>query len=176
MGPAPALIASTLATDAQAAATYIDDQTSDDAYVLAALTTQHDASLHHIVLDPASRTVWWAYNNQPLERHGWTVDHLSPETAAKRASERLETILDRQDHPERYAAGHGDLNQGQAALDDYAAVLRLLVSADPAAAAEAIRARRAQLAARMPCGNARTSRWCAPWSARTAAGKLTPAA
>jgi hypothetical protein len=58
------------------------------------------------------------YNNKPLDRDGWTVDRLSPETAANRASDQVESVLDRQDRPEWYAAGHGGVYQDQALLEE----------------------------------------------------------
>lgn len=94
-------------------------------YRLPALTALHDEELHEIVLDPAHRMVWWAWDNTPLGESGWTVECLDPQEAARMASDQIELVQDRQKDPASYAEGTGDPDVDQDALDEYAEILRL---------------------------------------------------
>ncbi|MFJ5952564.1 hypothetical protein [Streptomyces noursei] len=99
-----------------------------------------DGDLHHLVLD--SRTIWWAWDNTPLNEKGWTLEHLTPAAAAERLSDEVDRIQDRQDAPEQYAGDTTALDRDQEALDEYAAVLRLTLPTEPDHAAAHIRHRR----------------------------------
>lgn len=143
---------STIVADWDAAEAHISERTSTNAYVLAELTAINDADLHHIVLDPKARTIWWAYDNAPLDGEGWTVDQLTPQEAAEMASDQIGVIQDKLDEissqPEDcgYARGFGGLDSDQAALDEYAEILRLTLPEDPREARGRIQAARDQLA------------------------------
>lgn len=115
--------------------------TSAAAYVLTELTAYLDSDLHHLVLDPETRTIWWAYDNAPLDGEGWTVEQLAPEKAAEQLDDHIDLIQDRMDDPEGYAYG-GDPSSDQSALDEYTEILRLAIPAEPAEAADRIRRQR----------------------------------
>jgi len=93
-------IATVTVEDWEAVQAHIAEHASDSAYVLTALTALNDSDLHHIVLDPDTRTVWWAYDNSVSDEDGWTILHLSPEGAAEMASDQPHLIQDRMDNPE----------------------------------------------------------------------------
>ena len=135
-------IATVTVEDWEAAQAHIAEHTSDSAYVLTALTALNDSDLHHIALDPDTRTVWWAYDNSVSDEDGWTILHLSPEGAAEMASDQPHLIQDRMDNPEWYAEGNGDLDTDQEALDEYTAILRLSLPVEPDRAASGIKAKR----------------------------------
>ncbi|MFF0629781.1 hypothetical protein [Streptomyces sp. NPDC004296] len=138
--------------DWEAAEAHLAEHASADAYALTELTAVHDADLHHIVLDPKTRTIWWAYDNTPLDGEGWTIDQLTPKDAAEMASSQIGIIQDKLDEistqPEDcgYAQGFGDLDNDQAALDEYAEILRLTLPEDPREARGHIQATRSQIA------------------------------
>ncbi|OKH91520.1 hypothetical protein [Streptomyces uncialis] len=117
------------------------------ARTLTALTALHGDELHEIVLDPDTRTVWWAYDNGPLDGEGWTVDQLTPQAAADLCDDVIGIVQDRITDPEYYAGGLGDLDRDQETLDDYTDIVRLTLPADPRLAAAAISGRRAALQA-----------------------------
>jgi hypothetical protein len=135
-----------ITADWDAARTRISEGTGAAAYELTELTAQLDADLHHLVLDPDTRTVWWAYDNAPLGGEGWTVQQLAPSAAAEELGDTVEVIQDRQDDLTEYAERHADLDRDQDALDEYAAVLLLALSAEPAAAVAQIKRRRSLIA------------------------------
>jgi len=135
-------IATVTVEDWEAVQAHIAEHASDSAYVLTALTALNDSDLHHIVLDPDTRTVWWAYDNSVSDEDGWTILHLSPEGAAEMASDQPHLIQDRMDNPEWYAEGNGDLDTDQEALDEYTAILRLSLPVEPDRAASGIKAKR----------------------------------
>ncbi|MGY5127320.1 hypothetical protein [Streptomyces nigrescens] len=142
----------TTVADWEAAETHITEHTSADAYTLTELTAIHDADLHHIVLDPKTRTIWWAYDNTPIGGEGWTVDQLTPQEAADMAGDQIGLIQDKLDEisgqPEDcgYARGFGDLDSDQAALDEYTEILRLALPEDPREARSHIQATRDRIA------------------------------
>ncbi|MFD4830105.1 hypothetical protein ACFWPV_09660 [Streptomyces uncialis] len=114
---------------------------------LTALTGLHGDDFHEIVLDPDTRTIWWAYDNGPLDGEGWSVEQLTPQGAADRCDDIIGIVQDRITDPEYYAEGFGDLDRDQETLDDYTGIVRLTLPADPRLAADAIRANRAALQA-----------------------------
>ncbi|MFF1298123.1 MULTISPECIES: hypothetical protein [unclassified Streptomyces] len=138
-------IATMTVEDWEAAQAHLAEHASDSAYVLTALTALNDSDLHHIVLDPDTRTVWWAYDNSVSDEDGWTILHLPPEAAAQMASDQPHLIQDRMDNPEWYAEGNGDLGTDQEALDEYTAILRLSLPVEPDRAASGIKAKRRAL-------------------------------
>ena len=135
-------IATVTVEDWEAVQAHIAEHASDSAYVLTALTALNDSDLHHIVLDPDTRTVWWAYDNSVSDEDGWTILHLPPEGAAEMASDQPHLIQDRMDNPDWYAEGNGDLDTDQEALDEYTAILRLSLPVEPDRAASGIKAKR----------------------------------
>lgn len=139
-------LATTTVEDWPDAKAHITATTSPAAYVLTDLTALHDEELHHLVLDPESRTLWWAYDLAPIDGEGWTVDQWSPDAAAEMLSDQIDLIQDRMDDPQQYAKGMADLQTDQDALDEYAEILRMRLPAEPAAAAASIRHRRKLIA------------------------------
>ncbi|MFJ2780307.1 hypothetical protein [Kitasatospora sp. NPDC087315] len=139
-------LAETVAEDWDSARTHLAENTSTAAYDLTELTALLDAELHHLVLDPQTRTIWWAYDNSPLDGEGWTVQQLAPSDAAAQLSDVVDLIQDRQDDLAEYADHHADLDRDQEALDEYAAVLLLALPVEPAEAAVKIKRRRRQVA------------------------------
>ncbi|MFJ6661282.1 hypothetical protein ACIQNG_33795 [Streptomyces sp. NPDC091377] len=139
-------LAETVVDDWDAARTHLAENTSTAAYDLTELTALLDAELHHLVLDPQTRTIWWAYDNSPLDGEGWTVQQLSPSDAAAQLSAVVDLIQDRQDDLTEYVDRHADLDRDQEALDEYAAVLLLALPVEPAEAAVTIKWRRRQIA------------------------------
>jgi hypothetical protein len=124
-------------TDWKAAETYLDEHTSDAAYRLTALTALNDADLHEIILDPETRTIWWAYDNSPLDGEGWTIEQLTPKDAAAMAEGPVDTVQDRMDNPEAHIEAylHGDdPDSDQDVLDEFASILLLGLPEDPATA------------------------------------------
>lgn len=115
-------------------------------FTLTALTSRHDSDLHHIAIDPDSRTVWWAYDNTPLDGNGWTILQLTPADAAELAADEVDCIQDRMDNPEWYAEGLGNLDADQEALDEYAAVLTLGLPQEPDRASADIKVKRQSIA------------------------------
>lgn len=122
--------------------TYLAEHASASTYTLTALTARHDADLHHIAIDPETRTVWWAFDNGLDDEPGWTIHHHSPASAAETASDEIDSIQDRMDNPEWYAEGSGDLETDQEALDEYAAILLLGLPEEPDRASANIKAKR----------------------------------
>lgn len=171
----------TTVADWEAAETHIAEHTSADAYTLTELTAIHDADLHHIVLDPKTRTIWWAYDNGPLDGEGWTIDQLTPKDAVEMASNQIGIIQDKIDEisaqPEDcgYAQGFGDLDSDQAALDEYAEILRLTLPEDPTKRAATSSSPATRSPSRTPCGSAPTPTWSATWPVlNTAARPVQP--
>lgn len=121
---------------------YLAEHASSNTYTLTALTALHDDNLHHIVLDPDTRTIWWAYDNSALDGEGWTVEQLTPATAAAQASNQIDLAQDRMDNPDWYADGFGDLDADQEALDEYTEILRLTLPQEPDRASADIKAKR----------------------------------
>nr|WSX25637.1 hypothetical protein OG690_38500 [Streptomyces tubercidicus] len=152
MNAAATEVNTTTVADWEAAETHIAEHSSADAYTLAELTAIHDADLHHIVLDPQTRTIWWAYDNTPIDGEGWTIDQLTPKDAAEMASNQIGIIQDKideiggQSEDCGYARGFGDLDSDQAALDEYAEILRLTLPEDPREARSHIQFTRNQIA------------------------------
>lgn len=129
----------------------INSHVSSSAYPLSELTARLDGELHHLVIDPSTRTVWWAWDGSPLGEEGWKVEQLSPRAAAEMLSPYVDLVQDKLDEVESiesaYAQGLGaTVGQDQDALDEYAEVLRLDVAEDPATARGQIQARRDNLA------------------------------
>lgn len=145
-------ISTTTVADWSDVESYLAEHTSDAAYPLTALTALHDADQHHIVLDPKTRTIWWAYDNSPLLGQGWTIDHLAPQDAATQASNPIDILQDQLaellETPEKspYALGHGNLDGDLEALDEYAAIVRLTVPQDPREARAHIQSQRDRIA------------------------------
>lgn len=137
--------------DLEAAEEYIGNHTSAAAYRLTALTRHHDEDLHEIVLDPDSRTIWWAYRTEPGNQDDstWTVDQLTPQQAAAQAQPHIGLAQDRMADPASYATAGGvnDLDDDQDLLDEFTQLLRLGLPADPREAAARIKAEREALAA-----------------------------
>ncbi|WP_329028152.1 hypothetical protein [Streptomyces sp. NBC_00690] len=143
------------------AETYIQRKASDRAYTLLHLSTALGAMTDTIVLDPETRTIWWAYHDT-VDDH-CTVEHLTPVAAAARASESAHWLLDRMDHitgadfgyrrhlrlydPEvpEYLTYYADLEGDQKALDEYADILLLTVPSDPFSRHGDLRAARAEI-------------------------------
>lgn len=121
---------------------YLAEHASSDTYTLTQLTAYHDADLHHIAIDPSTRTVWWAWDNSVADEDGWTIDQLTPEGAAEMASDQIAIIQDRMDNPEAYAEGREDLDSDQEVMDEYTQILRLGLPEDPEQARRAIAAKR----------------------------------
>jgi len=121
---------------------YIKEHASSRTYTLTALTARHDADLHHIAIDPETRTVWWAWDNAPADEAGWTVQQLTPADAATMASDEIDCVQDRMDNPDWYAEGQGDLDADQEAMDEYAAILLLQLPQEPDRASSEIKVRR----------------------------------
>lgn len=136
----------TTTDDWEAAQAHIAAATSPAAYPLTELTAVLDADLHHLVLDPTSRTIWWAWDNAPLDGEGWTVQQITPKDAAEMAGDWVEMIQDRQDDLTEYALGHADPDRDQDVLDEYAAILVLALPAEPASAAAQIKRQRRLIA------------------------------
>ncbi|MFE4397943.1 MULTISPECIES: hypothetical protein [Streptomycetaceae] len=132
-----------------AALEHIARHTSADAYELTALTALLQAEFHHLVLDPTTRTVWWAYDADPADVMKATelrVQQLAPDAAADDLGDIVSVIQDRQDDLDSYAKGWEDLDRDQAALDEYAAVLLLALPVEPGLAAAQIKRQRRSLA------------------------------
>lgn len=136
--------------DWDATQAHITQNTSAASYVLPELTALLGADLHHLVLDPESRTIWWAYDNTPLDGDGWTIEQLTPEAVTEQLADQIDMIQDRMDEAadpdSAYANGFYDLNRDQAAFDEYAEIMRLALPADPAEMATRIRRKREVLA------------------------------
>ncbi|MFE3502959.1 hypothetical protein [Kitasatospora sp. NPDC059160] len=139
-------LSETVADDWDTVRAHLAENTSATAYDLTELTALLDTELHHLVLDPQTRTIWWAYDNSPLDGEGWTVQQLAPSDAAAQLSDVVDLIQDRQDDLTQYADHHSYLDRDQEALDEYAAVLLLALPVEPAEAAVKIRWRRRQIA------------------------------
>lgn len=135
------LATATVATWDEAKA-YLDEHTSANAYTLAELTAEHDAELHEVILDPDTRTIWWAYDNSPLDAEGWTIDQLTPADAAKAAENIADIVQDRLGDPTSYCAPNTNPDRDQVVMDEYAEILRLGLPADPVDARAQIRHRR----------------------------------
>ncbi|TGG78497.1 hypothetical protein [Streptomyces albus] len=89
--------------------------------------------------------MWWAWGGEPPDKDGWTVEHLTPAVATDMLETYLNLVEDRREDPSLYTRpdeAEDDMN----AMDEYAAVLRLTLLADPAEAARALRAERRSLA------------------------------
>ncbi|MGP3991572.1 hypothetical protein [Streptomyces sp. 3N207] len=138
-------LSTTTVPDWEAAEAYLAEHTSSSAYRLATLITQMGSEYHELVLDPESRTVWWAWDGVPLDKEGWTVEHLTPAAAADLLETYVDLIEDRREDPSLYMRP-GEADEDMDAMDEYAAVLRLTVPEDPADAASAIRHERRRLA------------------------------
>jgi len=131
--------------DWPAAETYLAEHTSPSAYRLGALTAQMGADSHDLILDPETRTVWWAWDGEPLDQDGWTVEHLTPAAAIDMLDTYADLIEDRREDPSLYTRPD-EAEDDMTAMDEYAAVLRLTLPQDPAEAARAIRHERRRLA------------------------------
>ncbi|MFI7104116.1 hypothetical protein ACIBK8_32825 [Streptomyces sp. NPDC050161] len=136
------LLGTTTHPDWEAVEVHLARHIGPNASPLPELTALLDEDLHHLVLDPDSRTIWWAWDNTPLNEEGWTVEHLTPEAAAEQLSDEIDRIQDRQDAPEQYDGDTSALDRDQEALDEYAAILRLTLPAEPDRAAAHIKHRR----------------------------------
>lgn len=129
-------------SDWPAVQSHIEEHASATAQPLPALTTALDDELHHLVLDPETRTIWWAWDNSPLSEEGWTVEQLSPDAAAAQLGDQVDLIQDYQDNPQWYAEGNDTHRRDQDALDEYTEILRLSLPDDPAEAAAHIKRKR----------------------------------
>lgn len=141
-----ATIATATAADWEGVQSYLAEHTSSSAYALTELTALHDDALHHIVLAPETRTIWWAYDNSALDGDGWTIEQLTPSDAAAQASNLIDLVQDRMDNPDWYAEGHGDLDADQEALDEYTEILRLDLPQEPDRASSDIKTKRRVIA------------------------------
>ncbi len=110
------------------------------------LTRLLDSDLHHLVLAPATRTIWWAYDGNPDGERDLTVQQLTPAVAAEQLADIIETIQDRQADLIAYTEGTADPDQDQDALDEYTEILLLTLPENPAAAAAAIKDCRRRIA------------------------------
>lgn len=138
-----AVLSTTIVPDWEAVENYLAAHTSSSAYVLRTLTVLHDDDLHHIVVDPETRTVWWAWDNEPpMDGDGWTIEQLTPAAAAAQAGNQIDLAQERMDNPEWYAEGPYDLDADQEALDEYTSILRLELATGPDMASADIKARR----------------------------------
>ncbi|MGW7317929.1 hypothetical protein [Streptomyces sp. NPDC054865] len=139
-------LASISADGKESACAHIAANVGPSGHDLPELTTLLDADLHHLVLDPETRTVWWASETQPGSSGDWTVDQLEPAAAAQMLSNHVDTIQDRQDDLTEYVDRQADPDTDQRALDEYAAILLLTLPVEPAAAAAKIKHRRRLIA------------------------------
>ncbi|WP_030888241.1 hypothetical protein [Streptomyces sp. NRRL S-1868] len=148
----PELYTTTVDTWGDAEAT-LAGHTSTEAYTLTELTALVGSDLHKIVLDPTTRTVWWASDQSPHDGEGWLIKQLSLEQAADLLGGEIDLLQDRLDDPEEHYPGRDAARSGlwdpdsdQKALDEYTAILRLQVSSDPRAARAEIKRRRLTIA------------------------------
>ncbi|MEO3978749.1 hypothetical protein [Streptomyces sp. CAU 1734] len=131
---------------------HLQQHTGASAYPLTRLNDLQGEGFHHLVLDPQSRTIWWAYDNEPVGGQGWIVEQFSPKEAAEQLDNAIGPVEDRlaelADQPEdsAYAQGFADLDRDQDTMDEYAAVLRLTLGENPADARIQIQAERERIA------------------------------
>lgn len=129
-------ISTTIVPDWEAAETYLAEHAGDHARNLTALTALVGEECHQIVLDPETRTIWWAWDcdpGSPTDEAGWSVDHLSPLGAAQMLDGHIGVIEDRFADPEQYCYGNNP-DSDQDVMDEFAAILRLALPASPAEA------------------------------------------
>lgn len=124
---------------------HLDAHTSDNADTLPALAAALEEDLHHLVLDPDTRTLWWAYDNQAMDGDDWTIEQYTAEAGAEALGEIVGVIQDCLADPEAYNS-QDTFENHQAALDEYTEILRLALPTDPAAARATIKRRRALIA------------------------------
>jgi hypothetical protein len=140
--------------DWEDAKAYLAEHTNSRARHLDALTAHMGDEYHQLVLDPQTRTIWWAWDraaDEPTHQEDWTIDQLTPQAAANMLDDYIDIIEDRMEDPGQYAYG-SDPDHDQEAMDEYADILRLMLPDDPADAARMIRRKR-QLISR------RDARW-----------------
>jgi hypothetical protein len=100
------------------------------------------------VLDPQTRTIWWAWDrepNAPTDEAGWSVDQLTATAAAEMLDAYVDLIEDRFADPEQYRYGN-DLDNDQDAMDEYTDILLLTLPDAPTDAAVRIRRKRELIA------------------------------
>ncbi|MDW6058175.1 hypothetical protein SAZ11_08750 [Streptomyces sp. FXJ1.4098] len=139
-------LSSTTVADHAAAVAHIAEHVSGASRVLTETTAVLDSSMHQLVIDPETRTVWWAYDNAPLDTDGWTVEQLTSEAATEQLSDHIELIQDRMADAARpdsaYAMDFADLDRDQDVLDEYTEIMRLALPAEPQQMAQRIRRQR----------------------------------
>lgn len=123
---------------------HIKAHTSSKAWTLSELTDRMGEEYHHLVLDPESRTVWYAWTlADELTDEPWTIEQLTPQAAADLVDPFVDMIEDSLNSPEQYADGIGDLDSDQDAMDENTEILLLgLIAGDPTAAVAQIRRQR----------------------------------
>lgn len=123
---------------------HIKAHTSSKAWTLSELTARMGEEYHHLVLDPESRTVWYAWTlADELTDEPWTIEQLTPQAAADLVDPYVDMVEDAMDNPAQYAEGFGDLDSDQAAMDENSEILLLSLNAeDPTAAAAQIKRHR----------------------------------
>jgi hypothetical protein len=133
-------------TDWSAAEAHLATHTGTNAHTLPALTALLGTDLHHLVLDPDTRTIWWAWDKAAVDMgEGWAIDQLDAEAAAENFSDTIDTIHDRLADHDLYNS-YDAFELDQDALDEYTEILRLTLPADAAEARSAIKRRRDLLA------------------------------
>jgi hypothetical protein len=141
-------ITSATVADWEAAEAYLATQTSHRARNLDALTVLMGDEFHHLVLDPQTSTIWWAWDrepNAPTDEAGWSVDQLTATAAAEMLDGYVDLIEDRFADPEQYRYGN-DLDNDQDAMDEYTDILLLTLPDAPTDAAARIRRKRELIA------------------------------
>lgn len=123
---------------------HIKAHTSSKAWTLSELTARMGEEYHHLVLDPESRTVWYAWTlADELTDEPWTIEQLTPQAAADLVDPYVDMVEDSLNNPEQYADGIGDLDSDQDAMDENTHILLLGLNAeDPTAAAAQIKRQR----------------------------------
>jgi len=132
--------------DRETAMETVKSRASEAVYVLEKLTAFLGADLHHVVLDPTYRNIWYASDNTIWEDSGWTVEKLTPDDAGAWFGMYIEVILERMDDPTIYAGSEFSAVDDLAAFDEYTQILRLQLSADPQDAVVGIKERQRLLA------------------------------
>lgn len=123
---------------------HIKAHASSKAWTLSELTARMGEEYHHLVLDPETRTVWYAWTlADELTDAPWTLEQLTPQAAADLVDPYVDMIEDSLNNPEQYADGIGDLDSDQDAMDENTHILLLGLNAeDPIAAAAQIKRQR----------------------------------
>ncbi|OIV39350.1 hypothetical protein BIV57_00445 [Mangrovactinospora gilvigrisea] len=135
-------VTTTSVADRDEAEAYLAEHAGDGAEPLTALAAQMDDDLHLLLLAPATRTVWYAWDGEPVDVAGWTIEQLTPKGAAELLDRYIDMVEDRFENPEWYDGDHDRSENDQDVMDEYTAILRLGLPADPAAAAAQIKRER----------------------------------